>query len=410
MVGTQALVSDFVSKLRRRKIEGSQATARLTAELLRVLISQHKQLPANGAAALTEFVRSVGEQLIAANPIELAVGNIVRRVLHIIQEEDFSLLKDSVGGLKFSAEAAVEDISEGKNNQNSLAASVVSRCLQPPLLRAVHDCSPDSPAACQISASRDGFQGKGKSADRSAKILKSDVIKAVNELIEDIDTCHEQIAEQAVELIHHNEVVLTLGRSSFVMEFLCAAKEKKRSFHVFIAEGAPRFEGHVLAQELAKKGLKTTVITDSAVFAIICRVNMIVVGVHAVMANGSIIAPVGMNMIALAAKKHAVPFVVVAGTHELCPLYSQNPEVLLNEMRSPFEVLDFKEFSDAMDYGIGSGSPLLHVVDPAFDYVPPELLSLFVTDIGGYSPSYINRLIADYYSSDNLTLQQKPAS
>lgn len=25
------------------------------------------------------------------------------------------------------------------------------------------------------------------------------------------------------------------------MEFLCAAKEKKRSFRVFVAEGAPRF-------------------------------------------------------------------------------------------------------------------------------------------------------------------------
>jgi len=26
-----------------------------------------------------------------------------------------------------------------------------------------------------------------------------------------------------------------------VFEFLCAAKEKKRSFKVFVAEGAPRF-------------------------------------------------------------------------------------------------------------------------------------------------------------------------
>lgn len=42
-----------------------------------------------------------------------------------------------------------------------------------------------------------------------------------------------------------SEVVLTLGRSSFVMEFLCAAKEKKRSFHVFIAEGAPRYADDV---------------------------------------------------------------------------------------------------------------------------------------------------------------------
>jgi translation initiation factor eIF-2B subunit beta len=32
--------------------------------------------------------------------------------------------------------------------------------------------------------------------------LKHDVIEAVNELIQDISTCYEQIAEQAVEHIH----------------------------------------------------------------------------------------------------------------------------------------------------------------------------------------------------------------
>jgi len=38
-----------------------------------------------------------------------------------------------------------------------------------------------------------------------------------------------------------SEVILTLGSSKTVLEFLCAAKEKKRSFKVFVAEGAPRF-------------------------------------------------------------------------------------------------------------------------------------------------------------------------
>lgn len=37
-----------------------------------------------------------------------------------------------------------------------------------------------------------------------------------------------------------SEVILTLGSSRTVVEFLCAAKEKKRSFRVFVAEGAPR--------------------------------------------------------------------------------------------------------------------------------------------------------------------------
>lgn len=65
---------------------------------------------------------------------------------------------------------------------------------------------------------------------------------------------------------------------------------------------------------------------------------------------------------------------------QLCPLYPHNPEVLLNELKSPAELLDFGEFSDCMDFGTGSGSPLLHVVNPAFDYVPPKLVSLFITD------------------------------
>ena len=53
----------------RSKIEGSQATARHTAELLRSVISQHKIPYNNQAGSLISAVKGVGEQLIAANPI-----------------------------------------------------------------------------------------------------------------------------------------------------------------------------------------------------------------------------------------------------------------------------------------------------------------------------------------------------
>jgi hypothetical protein len=70
---------------------------------------------------------------------------------------------------------------------------------------------------------------------------------------------------------------------------------------------------------------------------------------------------------------------------QLCPLYPQNPQVLLNEMRCPSELLQYGEFSDCMDFSIGSGNPLLNVVNPAFDYVSPELVSLFITDMYDHS-------------------------
>ncbi|KAF7151134.1 hypothetical protein RHSIM_Rhsim02G0042300 [Rhododendron simsii] len=391
MPDIDSLVNEFVSKLENRKIEGSHASARSTAELLRSLISQQRLPFTNQAEALIEAVKVVGERLTAANPVELAVGNIVKRVLHIIREEDLSAVTSDVGGLYLSAETDDEDIAESDYDHVASAAAIACRrILHRPSLHTL-------------------LENMGADRNLSTRKLKHNIIEAVNELIGEIDACHEQIAEKAVEYIHHNQVILTLGRSRTVLELLNAAKDKKRSFCVFIAEGAPRYQGHVLAKELAKRGVQSTVITDSAVFAMISRVNMVIVGVHAVMANGGIIAPVGLRMLALAARTHAIPFVVVAGMHKLCPSYPHNPEVLLNDMRCPSELIEFGEFSDCMDNGIGSGSPLVHVVNPAFDYVPPELVSLFITDIGGHGPPYMNRLITDYYSADDLVHQQKPS-
>ena len=45
-----------------------------------------------------------------------------------------------------------------------------------------------------------------------------------------------------------------------------------------------------------------------------------------------------------------------------------------------------------------------------FDYVPPELVSLLVTDIGGHIPSYVYRLLAEYYSREDYTLEMKELS
>ncbi|KAK3024995.1 hypothetical protein RJ639_044372 [Escallonia herrerae] len=322
MPDVHALVNDGVIKLKKRKIEGSKATAKLTAELLRSVISQQRIPHTNQAGALIDAIKAVGEQLIAANPVELAVGNIVRRVLHIIREEDLSLTTAAIGGLSLAAASDDEDDLERDHPALSAAAiaAAARSTLRPPSLQTLIEDMPSSAAVPHASSSGGDSEEKSKSADKNSRSrkLKHNVIEAVNELLQDIATCHEQIAEQAVEHIHQNEVILTLGTSGTVIEFLCAAKEKKRSFRVFVAEGAPRYQGHILAKELVARGLQTTVITDSAVFAMISRVNMVIVGAHAVMANGGVIAPVGLNMVALAAQRHAVPFVVLAGIHKVC--------------------------------------------------------------------------------------------
>ena len=50
----------------------------------------------------------------------------------------------------------------------------------------------------------------------------------------------------------------------------------------------------------------------------------------------------------------------------------------------------------------------MHVPNPAFDYVPPELVSLLITNSGPSHASYIYRLLAEYYHQEDYDLTPAP--
>jgi len=57
---------------------------------------------------------------------ELAVGNIVRRVLHIIREEDLSLTTAAIAGLGLAAVSDDDDDPEGNDHPVLSAASLAA--------------------------------------------------------------------------------------------------------------------------------------------------------------------------------------------------------------------------------------------------------------------------------------------
>lgn len=61
-------------------------------------------------------------------------------------------------------------------------------------------------------------------------------------------------------------MILTYGGSKTIEEFFKAAA-KKRTFEVIVAEAGPAFRGRETAQTLAKAGISTKLIPDTAVFA-----------------------------------------------------------------------------------------------------------------------------------------------
>ena len=82
---------------------------------------------------------------------------------------------------------------------------------------------------------------------------------------------------------------------------------------------------------------------------------------------------------------------------------TQNPKISItvfvfqdsfNEHGSPSELLDFED--ELIDK--------VAVSNPLFDYIPPGLVDLFITNIGGHPPSYIYRLISDFYNVEDHEL------
>jgi len=111
-------------------------------------------------------------------------------------------------------------------------------------------------------------------------------------------------------------------------------------------------------------------------------------------ANGGLIAPSGSHMVALAANQNAVPVVCITGMFKLCPQYPHEGQNTLQDLVSPSSIINYAEMSDPIMSNV-------EYIDPVHDYIPPQLINLYVTNIGAFQPSYIYRLLAEYYHSED---------
>lgn len=92
-----------------------------------------------------------------------------------------------------------------------------------------------------------------------------------------------------------------------------------------------------MTENLVKEGINTTLVPDSAVFALMSRIDKVIFSAHAIMANGGLVTHSGAYMIALAAKEFSVPVIVIGAQYKLTPLYPFDFQTF-NEMNSPLQI------------------------------------------------------------------------
>lgn len=174
--------------------------------------------------------------------------------------------------------------------------------------------------------------------------------------------------------------------SKTVEQFLKTASHV-RNYSVIVAETAPsyvlatsfgfnslihcRYGGREMAKSLSSAGISTFLVPDSSIFALMSRVNKVILGAHVILANGGMFAVSGSLMAATAARAHSTPVVVCAGQFKLTPLWNLYHE---------YSALDFGNPKDVLGFENGDLVDKVDVVNPYYDYVQPELVVAYITN------------------------------
>lgn len=355
----EQILQNFIQATRRRRLCRIPDIAEGLCKVLREIVVRFVP-KTDKLSTLLNLIKKTGVTLEKKFPTLFVMGNIVRRVLFHIREEIYlELHPEESSDLDVYHKRTIDDIFF-RDDSNEFD------------------------------------QKKDEKLDvEQKKDIKLAIINEINELIDELEDALESIAKESINEIHNNEVILTIGHSHTVYEFLEKASQKKIKFKAIVTEESPLLAGHIMAKKLARLGIQTTLIPDSAIFAVMSRVNKVIIGTNAVMANGGLITPSGSHIIAMAAKKHSVPVVVCSAIYKFTPLYpSQNTKKFL-KLKNPNDVMP-----SLVD------KPRTHIINPTFDYVQPELVSLFITNYGIHTPSYIYRILAEYYDPIDYILKE----
>lgn len=346
-----ALVNPVVSDLKHHHVEKEKEIALAVAHLLMRVISAARW---SNSYDLISLIRKVGTILDNAQPRQMITGNIIRRVL--------ALTRDEI---------------ETENNQenNPMISSMFS------LL-----------STNQGQNKKEHHQLKKQSSD-----FRSIIIQGIRDLIDEIQNVKEGIETMSVDLIHDNEVLLTpTPTSDTLLHFLVKARSK-RKFTVLVTESYPNDiqAAHKFAKELSSHKIETIVIPDTTTFAVMSRVGKVLLGTKSVFANGGCIANSGVASVVECAKEHKTPVLAVAGLYKLSPLYPFNRDDHI-EVGNSGKVLSYDDFKLLDNVEV--------VINPLDDYVPPEHIDIYITNVGGFAPSFIYRIVLDNYKTEDTSL------
>jgi len=187
------------------------------------------------------------------------------------------------------------------------------------------------------------------------------------------------MADTGSGLINDGEGVLTMcfAETSFILSIALALEQGKK-IKVYSPETRPYLQGaRLTAPSLMEIGADVTLITDSMCAHVMSqgKVQKYMTAVDIVTSDGWVANKIGTFQNAVTANYHGIPYFPLAIDPDMT---REGKESIIIEERNPEEV--------KMIRGVPTTRPDMKAYYPAFDIVPPHLISGIITPKGLISP------------------------
>ncbi|KAM3143724.1 hypothetical protein pb186bvf_004220 [Paramecium bursaria] len=196
-----------------------------------------------------------------------------------------------------------------------------------------------------------------KSDQNDQMILNHIVLPSIEDVISEMEEAFDDINKHAPQHFFTNEVIMVYDYSKTVCEFI---KSTKKDIEIIIVQNETSDQSEIMRSQFKN----ATMTPFSNAFAIMQRVNKILIGVDAILKDGGILAFPGAYAISVAAKQFSVPVIILSTTQKLTPKYAFDQNTY-NKLLSPLEIVNHEHYIPEVSY-----------IGITYDYIPKEYDSI----------------------------------
>jgi len=217
---------------------------------------------------------------------------------------------------------------------------------------------------------------------RKASDSKSDLEAEAKAIYDEDLAANRAMGRLGAELVPDGARIMThcnagaLATAGYGTALGVIRSSRKKIANVIVNETRPYLQGaRLTAWEMVQEGIPCTLITDSMAGHLMSRgeVDLIVVGADRIAANGDVANKIGTYTLAVLAKRHGIPFYVVAPLSTFDLKIASGNEIPIEE-RPAGEVTGYR--------GARWAPEGVSVRNPAFDVTPAELITGIVCEKG----------------------------